>query len=168
MQNMTAGPNGCARGGGGGGLRRHVLKFECHHGNGAGEFANGIQVLVRSVDLEVRHLSRRSVFVRRKRVNAIAHAPRRDREHTAQLSAPQYAHCAAGQNWLTRTVTAHSTGPAIPTRFVRAATSRAASGSPGTCCPECRRQQRRIRCAGISNRQRSDRDTCRHLNNRKQ
>ncbi len=84
--------------GGSRGFSRNVLKLERHHRNVAGEFADGIQVFVRSVHLEICHLAGRGVFIGRKGMNAVTHAPRRDGEHAAELPAAQHANSAAGED----------------------------------------------------------------------
>ena len=70
---------------------RHVLELERHDVHLAGERAQRIEVLVRRRDLDVGHLAGRRVFVRRERVDAVAHAPRGDGEHAPELAAAEHA-----------------------------------------------------------------------------
>src|SRR5207249_218201 len=76
--------------------RRHVLELEGDDVDGAGEGADGIEIVVRRVDFDVRHLSRRRVVVRGERVHAVAEAARRHGEHAAQLAAAKDAYRGSG------------------------------------------------------------------------
>ncbi len=82
------------------GGRRNIFKLECDHADARGEAPHRVQIVVGGLDFEVGHLARGRVFVRRKRVHAVAHAPRRDGEHAAQLAAAQHADSGAGKNRL--------------------------------------------------------------------
>ena len=76
--------------------RRHVLELEGDDVDGAGEGADGIEIVVRRVDFDVRHSSRRRVVVRGERVHAVAETARRHGEHAAQLAAAKDAYRGSG------------------------------------------------------------------------
>src|SRR5206468_2400559 len=67
----------------------NILEFESHDTDRSSEFPNGSEVLVRGCDLDVGYLSCRSVRLRGKGVNAIAHSSGRNGKHASQLSAAQ-------------------------------------------------------------------------------
>ncbi len=100
---------------------------------GAGTFSNSnvttltrraklrdrIQIVVRRHHFHVRHLAGRRVLIRRQRVDAIAHAPRRDGEHAPQLPASQHANGGAGQYRLDHASSSERTCAACSSRKTR-------------------------------------------------
>src|SRR5262245_46372686 len=100
VQHRAAGSDGRAFGGGLRGRRRNVLELERHDVYVGGEAANGDQVVVMRLDLDVGYLPRRRVGFRREGVDAVAHPARGDGEHAAQLAAAQNADDRTGKYWL--------------------------------------------------------------------
>ena len=90
VQDSPLGRTGACCGGGGGG-GGDVFEFEGDDVDVGGEVADGVQIVVRGVDLDVGDLAGGGVFIGRKRVDAVAHAARRDGEHAAQLAAAEHA-----------------------------------------------------------------------------
>ena len=64
--------------------RRNVLELEGDDVHAARERAHGVEIVVGRDDLEVGDLAGRRVVLGRERVDAVAHAPRGDREHAAR------------------------------------------------------------------------------------
>ena len=87
VQNRAAGSDRRAFGGGLRRRRRNVFKLECHDIDIGGEAANGDQIVIMRLDLDVGHLACRRVGFGREGVDSITHPARGDGEHTAELSA---------------------------------------------------------------------------------
>ena len=87
VQDRAARPDGGAFGGGLRGRRRNVFELERHDIYIGGEAANGDQVVVMRLDLNIGHLPRGRVCLGREGVDAVAHPARGDGEHAAQLAA---------------------------------------------------------------------------------
>src|SRR5690606_23082922 len=82
VQDLSARPYGynarhALRGG-----RRHVLELESDHVHVLRELRQRVQILVWGIDLPVRDLPGRSLLVRGEGVHPVAHATRRNSEHT--------------------------------------------------------------------------------------
>ena len=73
------------------GVDRHVLELERHDVNLSGKRTQRVEILVLGDHLDIRHLSGRGVRLGRKGVDVVAHSPRRDREHPAELPAAKHA-----------------------------------------------------------------------------
>ena len=69
----------------------HVLELEGDDRHMAREFANRVEIVIRRRDFDVGDLAGRRVGLGRKRVDAIAHPPRSNREHAAKLAAAEHA-----------------------------------------------------------------------------
>ena len=78
--------------------RRDVLKLECQHVNVFSKLSDGIEIVIRRGDFNVGNLTGGSIRFRRKRVHPVAHLPRGDGKHPAQLTATEDADDGARQD----------------------------------------------------------------------
>ena len=79
---------------------RHVLEFEGDDIHLPRERAQRIEIFVFGDDLDVRDLAGGRIRIWRERVHAVAHAPRRNREHPSKLTASQDAERSARRDHL--------------------------------------------------------------------
>ena len=92
------GRTGAQRAGGFGGGRRNIFKLERYYADVPREIGNRVQIVVGRLSLPRSATCPVGVSsIGRQRVDAIAHAPRRDGEHAPQLPASQHADGGAGE-----------------------------------------------------------------------
>src|SRR6185312_3242250 len=108
MKNVAAGTNRSKFGSSGRGGGRDVFKLKRYCGNAAREVADRVQIVIGSCYLPVRHLARRRVLVRRKRMDAVAHSPCCHGKHASELPAAEYADSAAGKDRRAQPFVTHS------------------------------------------------------------
>src|SRR4051812_25863361 len=89
-------PHGSVLRGGLGGGGGDVLELEGDHVHAAGEIAHRVEVVVGGLDLAVGDLAGGGVVVGGEGVDPVAHAPRGDGEHAAELTAAQDPDSRAG------------------------------------------------------------------------
>ena len=102
-----------------GGWRRNIFELERYYADVAREIGNRVQIVVGSLNFQIGHLPGRRILIRRQRVDAIAHAPRRDGEHAPQLAASQHADGRAGQYRLDHASSSERTLAACSSRNTR-------------------------------------------------
>jgi hypothetical protein len=79
------------------------------------------------ITFDVRNLPGGRVLIRRERVHAVSHAPRRDGEHTAQLPAPEHADGGSRKNRLDHASSSERTLAACSSRNARSLSRNAGS-----------------------------------------
>ena len=98
VQHRAGGADGRELGGrldrGGG----HVLELEGDDGDAARELAHGVEVVVSVLDLQSATWPVGVSQSGEKRVDAVAHPPRGDGEHAAELAAAEHADGGAGED----------------------------------------------------------------------
>ena len=100
VQNVAGGTHGRELGGSLGRGSGNIFELECDDADAPSEAAHLVQVVVGGDYFEIGHLARGRVGIGRKCVDAVAHAPRGDGEHAAQLAAAQHANRGSGKNRL--------------------------------------------------------------------
>ena len=187
MKDLPARPDRSPFSGGRGSLRRNIFKLKRYRRNSLGKVAHGIQIVVRSIDLYIRHLPRRRVRIGRQGVHPVPHAARGDRKHPPELAASKNANRAARKNGSIRYVPHRFKWRCAPHRFkeeIRPASTQLVFKNgfrlraPPLFQPRpelgvlarqnTRCQQPRIRRPRRTDCQRPNRNTRRHLNDRKQ